>query len=146
MTLMAWKPTVMRIQRVEYRAEGFWFESMRFWYGGYTVELYISDMMRYMVLLNQLHTHEGMLGVVEYRDGFIEVRDSNWNTIGRFADAANAEGFDTFADNYEGLEAAWDAVTAYLPSEWGERADLKFAADNNDNILVMDASGILLGV
>ena len=86
-----------------------------------------------------------MLGVVEYRDGFIEVRDSNWNTIGRFADASNAKGFDAFADNYEGLEAAWDAVTAYLPSDWGERANLLFAADNNDNILVMDASGVLLG-
>ena len=49
-----------------------------------------------------------MLGVVEYRDGFIEVRDSNWNTIGRFADAANAEGFDAFIKDteYEDFENA----------------------------------------
>jgi len=137
-------------KRVEYRAEGFWFESEGADSGNGG-----SDRWKFVTVsdhdveihgaLDQLHTHEGMLGVVEYRDGFIEVRDSNWNTIGRFADAANAEGFDTFATNYEGLEAAWDAVTAYLPSEWGERVDLKFTADDDNNILVMNATGILLG-
>jgi hypothetical protein len=75
--------------------------------------------------LEDLHTHEGMLGVVEYRDGFIEVRDSNWNTIGRFADAENAEGFDTFADNYEGLEAAWDAVNCLSSIRMGRTCRLK---------------------
>ena len=137
-------------KRVEYRAEGFWFESDEkdTGDGGYNRWEFVSLSDHDVEIhgaLKDLHTHEGMLGVVEYRDGFIEVRDSNWNTIGRFADASNAKGFDAFADNYEGLEAAWDAVTAYLPSDWGERANLLFAADNNDNILVMDASGVLLG-
>ena len=97
--------------------------------------------------LEDLHTHEGMLGVVEYRDGFIEVRDSNWNTIGRFADLANAQGLAKFINDtvYEDFENAWNAVEAYLPSEWGALADLKFTADSDsDNILVMDASGTLL--
>ena len=137
-------------ERVEYRAEGFWIETEEedTGEGSYNrwefVPLSEHDALIHGAL-EELHTHEGMLGVVEYRDGFIEIRDSNWNTIGRFADASNAKGFDDFADNYEGLEAAWDAVTGYLPSNWGDRADLKFAADNQDNILVMDVSGILLG-
>ena len=83
------------------------------------------------------------IGVVEYRDGFIEVRDGNWNTLGRFADVSSADGFDKFASDYTGLEAAWDAVADYFPAEWSERKDLLFSADSNDNILVMDAEGVL---
>ena len=90
-------------KRVEYRAEGFWFESEETGMVVLQWNCTVSDHDESIHgALEDLHTHEGMLGVVEYRDGFIEVRDSNWNTIGRFADAANAEGFDTFADNYEG--------------------------------------------
>ena len=100
MTLMAWKPTVMRINVLSTVQKAFGLSQCRLvWW--FTVEFRtLSDMMyRYMVLLISLHTHEGMLGVVEYRDGFIEVRDSNWNTIGRFADVANAEGFATFIND-----------------------------------------------
>jgi hypothetical protein len=124
-------------ERVEYLAEGFWFDSEFVLLSNHSESVHGS--------LNQLHPYEGRLGVIEYRDGFIEVRDSNWNTLGRFVDIKNAVGFNSFADDYEGLEAAWDAVTTYLPSDWGERANLLFTADNSDNILVMDTSGILLG-
>ena len=133
-------------KRVEYRAEGFWFESDEedTGDGGYNRWKFVTVSDHDVSIhgaLEDLHTHEGMLGVVEYRDGFIEVRDSNWNTIGRFADAANAEGFDTFIKDteYEDFENAWNAVEDYLPSDWGARADLKFTADSDNNILVMDA-------
>jgi len=124
-------------EQVEYLATGFWFDSEFVLLSNYNESVHGS--------LNQHHTYEGRLGVIEYRDGFVEVRDSHWNTIGRFADIKNAVGFNSFVDDYEGLEAAWDAVTTYLPSDWGERANLLFTADNSDNILVMDTTGILLG-
>ena len=39
------------------------------------------------------NSYDEFIGVVEYRDGFIEVRDENWNTIARLVDPANADEF-----------------------------------------------------
>ena len=52
--------------------------------------------------------------------------------LGALQMLANAQGFATFINDtvYEDFENAWNAVEAYLPSEWGALADLKFTADN----------------
>ena len=125
-------------KRVQYDADGFWWDGEFTLRSAYDATIYGED-------TNALNHARQQIGVVEYRDGFIEVRDGNWNTLGRFADVSSADGFDKFASDYTGLEAAWDAVADYFPAEWSERKDLLFSADSNDNILVMDAEGVLLG-
>ena len=125
-------------KRVQYDADGFWWDGQFTLRSAYDAEIHGED-------TNALNHARDQIGVVEYRDGFIEVRDGNWNTLGRFADASSADGFDKFASDYTGLEAAWDAVADYFPAEWSVRKDLLFSADSNDNILVMDAEGVLLG-
>ena len=63
------------------------------------------------------------VGRLEYRDGFIEIRDSDWNEVARAVDPDNPNAL-TWSDltlesstSYvEGLEAAWDKIGDYLPS------------------------------
>ena len=56
------------------------------------------------------------LGVVETRGGFVEVRDSNWNTIARIADASSLQTLDDIDAEYSGFADAWNSVSAYLPA------------------------------
>lgn len=84
------------------------------------------------------------LGVIQYRDGFIEVRDSHWELIGRFVDVSTAMTFDQLISHFQGLEEAWDSVAGYLPSDW-DRTTLKFSTDSNSNIIAVDEDGVMVG-
>ena len=122
--------------RVQYQAEGYWKD-------GEFIAL--SDHDEDDGPLSNYDIHEKLLGVIDTRDGFIQIRDGNWDEVGRFVDVTDAEGFEDFAPRYEGLGSAWDAVNEYLPTLWGSRDALKFTSDSSDNILVMSSDGTLLG-
>ena len=122
--------------RIQYQAEGYWKD-------GEFVAL--SDHNEDDGSLSDYHIHEKLLGVIDIRDGFIEVRDDGWDVIGRFVDLANAKYFGDFALGYEGLASAWDALSEVLQTAWGLQDNLKFASDSSDNILVINQEGILLG-
>ena len=129
-------------ERVEYRQEGFWYydEGLGYWD-------FVANSDHDPVVhgdREQYGNTSEMLGVVEYRDGFIEVRDQHWNTIGRFADPANASDFATIASSYEGFEAAWDSVAEYLPGNW-DKATAKFSVTDGSDLIVMDDTGVMLG-
>ena len=87
--------------------------------------------------------HREFLGVMEVRDGFIEIRDQHWNQIAKIVDASSAMGFADVAKAYEGFEEAWGLVSSYLPSEMANKATLKFTSDDY-NIFVFDATGALV--
>ena len=73
--------------------------------------------------------HNKFLGSMEKRDGFIEIRDENWNTVSRVIDPDSASGFaDVLAQNPE-LDWAWDQVMPYLPDEAQDRDALSFTQD-----------------
>ena len=63
------------------------------------------------------HTQREFLGVMEIRDGFIEIRDQNWNEVARIVDATNAMEFEVIAAEYEGFAEAWGMVGSFLPPE-----------------------------
>jgi hypothetical protein len=125
-------------ERIEYHAEGFWSDDGKFtpWSRYNQVDHGIDK--------NALSHMRQMLGVIEERDGFIEIRDAQWKVIGRFADPSQATAFELFAPGYEGLEEAWSAVASYLPSTW-DLDTLLFSVDSNQNILVMDDTGVFVG-
>ncbi|MDA8954580.1 hypothetical protein N9H24_01220 [Planktomarina temperata] len=100
--------------------------------------------------------HREFLGAMEVRDGFIEIRDQNWNEVARIVDATNAMEFVVIAAEYEGFAEAWGMVGSFLPPEMahtGEDAntgavtalqyDLSFTADDY-NIFVFDEAGNLI--
>ena len=70
-------------------------------------------------------------GVVESRGGFLEVRDSNWETVARVADVRFLDDLATFAADYDQFAEAWAAAKQYLPSEITSAADenIRFSAD-----------------
>ena len=95
------------------------------------------------------------VGVVEERDGFIEIRDARWNLIAQRIDPdANPieTSYAAMVQTYgSAFSNAWDAVAPYLPSAFKDGAnatieeDLKYTADKWGNILVFDASGDMIG-
>ena len=102
--------------------------------------------------------YEIFKGVIEITDGFIEVRDENWNTISTSVDVAQAKDFAAIAQEYEGLAEAINQLENYLPSEMevatrdpsGTNAatlvnNLKFTSDES-NIYVADASGGMVAI
>ena len=123
--------------RVQYFGEGYWADNEFVLLSEHNEDLNGP--------LSDYHVYDNMLGVVDTRDGFIVVRDGNWNELGRFVDLENAIGFDEFAVDYDGLASAWDAVSAYLPTDWADRDELQFATDSGNNILVVEEDGTLLG-
>ena len=72
-------------ERIEYHADGFWWDGKFTPWSVYDPDIHGENRD------NLPHARQ-MLGVVEERDGFIEIRDANWNVIGRFADPTQAEG------------------------------------------------------
>ena len=61
--------------------------------------------------------HDKFLGTMEKRDGFIEIRDENWNTISRVVDPDSATSFSEIVAQYKHLDWAWNEVAEYLPDE-----------------------------
>ena len=87
------------------------------------------------------------IGSLELRDGFIEVRDENWQTVARVLDGDGIS-IDDIELDYPGFQDAWLAVKSYLPSEFQpdvEESSLKFSIDDWDNIIVFDANGAMIG-
>ncbi|MEC8541437.1 MAG: hypothetical protein VXY53_06330, partial [Candidatus Thermoplasmatota archaeon] len=90
--------------------------------------------------------HE-FLGSLELRDGFIEIRDDNWQTLARILDGDGLSVEDIEAE-YAGFQEAWNAVKEYLPSEFEPEVDesnLKFSIDDWGNIIVFDGAGAMIG-
>ena len=90
--------------------------------------------------------HNRFLGSIEKRDGFIEIRDENWNVVQRVADITNSDAVIDWAavtDQYAGLEEAWENVTTFLTDQ-----DLKvpegllFTTDDN-HIYAFNAAGVM---
>ena len=61
-------------------------------------------------------TWYNFLGTVETRDGFVEVRDSNWNTIARIADASALLTLEEIDDEVSGFADAFTSVVDSLPA------------------------------
>ena len=61
-------------------------------------------------------TWYNFLGSVETRDGFVEVRDSNWNTIARIADQSALLEIDEVDAEVSGFAAAFSSVIGSLPA------------------------------
>ena len=82
------------------------------------------------------------LGSVQYRDGFIEIRDADWNTVARIVDSSNAKTFaEILVDNPQ-LDWAWDQVKYYLPVEAQNRDELSFTIGGEyDPIAAFDSNG-----
>ena len=56
------------------------------------------------------------LGSMEKRDGFIEVRNENWETVARVvdvSDTSNLKDWDFITNQYEGIEEAWDKLSCF---------------------------------
>ena len=112
--------------------------------------------VEYFEIPDGMGWHREFLGAMEVRDGFIEIRDQNWNEVARIVDATNAMKFEDIAAEYEGFAEAWGMVGSFLPPEMahtGEDEDtgvvttlqynLKFTADDY-NIFVFDEAGNLI--
>ena len=84
--------------------------------------------------------HTKFLGIMEKRDGFIEIRDENWETITRVVDPDSATGFSEIAAAHPHLEWAWNEVSEYLPAEAVDPSALSFTEDEY-NIFAFDDLG-----
>ena len=82
------------------------------------------------------------LGSLELRDGFIELRDENWETVARILDGAGMSVEDIEAE-YAGFQDAWDALKDYLPDV--DESSAKFSIDNWDNIVIFGDDGAMIG-
>ena len=90
--------------------------------------------------------HE-FLGSLELRDGFIEVRDENWETVARILDGDGLT-VEEIEEEFTGFQAAWDALKDYMPAEFQPNVDesnLKFSIDDWGNIIVFDGAGAMIG-
>ena len=101
--------------------------------------------------------YEMFLGVMEVRDGYVELRDSQWNQLAKIVDQSSALSFADVAADFAGFASAWATLEAYLPSAMAvaEYTDttksevktlanaLKFTVDDNQ-IYVFDGTGAML--
>ena len=88
---------------------------------------------------------DDLVGSIELREGFLVVRDGDWNTVARLLDGDGLT-IDKVDAIYNGFSNAWDAVSQYMPEEFQpESSDLKFSVDDWGNVLVFDANGAMLG-
>ena len=84
--------------------------------------------------------HDKFLGTMEKRDGFIEIRDENWNTISKVVDPDSATSFSEIVAQYKHLDWAWNEVAEYLPDEAADPNALSFTEDDY-NIFAFDDEG-----
>ena len=120
---------------------------------GYRVETEKSETVRFYdeVVQNGGWYHNKFLGSMEKRDGFIEIRDQDWNTVARIADLTDSANLLAWAggsgvsDTFEGLAASWDAVKSFLPIEALRTPEsLSFTVDDN-NIYAFTSDGQMVG-
>ena len=108
-----------------------------------------------VVVDGQSHGWSEFVGVVEERDGFIEIRNSRWDVVAQRIDPdanPNETSYAAMVQTYgSAFSDAWTAVASYLPSVFKDddgatiEEDLKYTADKWGNILVFDASGDMIG-
>ena len=85
------------------------------------------------------------IGSMETRDGFIEIRDENWNVVERKVDGAG-QTFNEMVTKYgSGFADAWTKLGSDLPTDFGDGTTLKYATDKWDNILVFKSTGEMIG-
>ena len=99
---------------------------------------------------------------MEKRDGFIEIRNENWETVARVvdvSDTSNLKDWDFISNQYEGIEDAWDNAVLFFPdvptafdgagapTAWGDSPlqtpeNLLFTTDDN-TIYAFTAAGVM---
>ena len=88
------------------------------------------------------------LGSMEIRDGFIEIRDNDWETVARVADMSDAsliKDWDYIKDSYQGIENSWNSVKSFFVSDDLKDVNaLKFTVDDN-HIYAFTAGGVMIG-
>jgi len=89
------------------------------------------------------HNWTDFVGVKETRDGFIEIRDENWNTVGRVVDITAAASFEDISGDFRGLEQAWADILSALPAAASNKSALDFTTDEN-HIYAFDSSGVMI--
>ena len=57
------------------------------------------------------------LGVMEVRDGFLEIRDKHWDTVAQVVDTSKQEDWDDIKGDFIKLEESWEYVSDKLPTE-----------------------------
>ena len=89
---------------------------------------------------------ETFKGSLEFRDGFIEIRNANWETVARLLDGGGLTIDELVAayPEHDGFADAWLALKDYMPAEFqpavaGSESTLKFQVDDWGDILVFDA-------
>ena len=87
------------------------------------------------------YSHFEFLGSVELRDGFIEVRDSNWNEY-KSTDVTQGKTIDEVEAEHAGFKAAYEQVGEFLPKELRDEG-VRFTSDDW-NIYAFSAAGELL--
>ncbi len=95
------------------------------------------------------------VGVVEKRDGYIEIRDDDWNLVAQKIDpdaSASETSYTAMLLKYgSDFKDAWDKVADSLPSVFKDdggatnQENFLYATDKWDNILVFDTDGTLIG-
>ncbi len=85
------------------------------------------------------------LGSIEYREGFIEIRDGDWETVARIVDPSNSKTFAEVLKDHPKLDWAWDEVKYSLPDSAQDRDALSFTTGGEyDPIGAFDASGAMV--
>ena len=101
------------------------------------------------------------LGSMEKRDGFIEIRNENWETVARvvdISDTSNLKDWDFITNQYQGIEEAWDNAVLFFPdvatvageeTTWDDNPlkdpeSLLFTTDDN-HIYAFTAAGAMAG-
>ena len=87
---------------------------------------------------------QSFLGSVEKRDGFLEIRGSDWQLIGEFLDPDSADNFDEISTKVEGFEGAWNTMAGGFPDGWNAESN-SFTVDQWDRINVFGDDGQLIG-
>ncbi|MGY8791275.1 MAG: hypothetical protein ACKVKR_13525, partial [Pseudomonadales bacterium] len=88
------------------------------------------------------------LGTMEFREGFVEVWDSEWTSVARLQDMSNTDAikdWDFVKDNYDGIEEAWDNVKTFFASDDLKVASMLSFTVDDQNIYAFTATGVMIG-
>ena len=66
---------------------------------------------------------------METRGGFIEIRNKNWEVVGKVADPDSLLTLDQIKGDFAGFEQAWNEVGSNLP-DFASATEVKFSADD----------------
>ena len=85
------------------------------------------------------------LGAITKREGFIVLRDEQWNEVARLMDpSASSEdtSYDAMVEKYgETFSGMWQALETVLPATLSAPEDLLYVEDQHNDVLVFNASG-----